>query len=245
MLGRYVKSYCNGLLVRKFSSVLIANRGEIAIRIAQAASDSGFKTIGVCSMDDNKSLHCFRMDTTVQLAGIGAAAYLDMKELIEVAKSHGCSYLHPGYGFLSENAIFADMCARNDIKFIGPSAEQLRAFGDKSRAREIAVLCNVPVVPGISIDTDIAQASAFFKALPEGVGMIIKARSGGGGRGMRVVDCYDDIPRLIETCKREAKQAFGDDAVYVEQFLGRVRHIEIQVIGDGNDVCHLWERECR
>jgi pyruvate carboxylase len=231
--------------VRRCESVLIANRGEIAIRIAQAAGELGIHTVGVSSQDDQMSLHCRRVDRLITLHGVGAAAYLDQSQIMDIAKANGCTFLHPGYGFLSENATFATLCATNGIKFIGPTPEQLCIFGDKGRARAVAARCGLPVIPGTSTDTTLTQAQDFYKSLPPYGKMIIKARSGGGGRGMRIVSRCEDIPSLYERCKSEAKVAFGDDSVYVEMFVPKARHIEVQIVGDGSNIAHLWERECR
>jgi acetyl/propionyl-CoA carboxylase alpha subunit/acetyl-CoA carboxylase carboxyltransferase component len=224
--------------------LLIANRGEIAIRIARAAAELGINSLGISSSDDQAALHNRKVDQSVTLTGTGAAAYLDGEQIIQVALANGCDAIHPGYGFLSENAGFARLCAENKITFVGPTPDQLTLFGDKSQARLLAQSCGVPTITGTDGDTNLAQAEAFFAALPAGAQMLIKARAGGGGRGMRIIETQAQIAKLLERCKSEAKAAFGDDSVYVEQLVPRARHIEIQIIGDGKDICHLWEREC-
>ena len=224
--------------------LLIANRGEIAIRIARAASDMGIETVGICSQDDQAALHNRRVDTPVVLEGTGAAAYLDGPQIIQTAIKHQCDGIHPGYGFLSENADFARLCGEHKISFVGPTPAQLSLFGDKSQARLLAESCGVPIIKGTNGDTDLAAAQAFFQQLPPGAQMLIKARAGGGGRGMRIVETIEQLPKLLERCQSEAKAAFGDASVYVEQLVPRARHIEIQIIGDGENICHLWEREC-
>ncbi|MDA9050145.1 carbamoyl-phosphate synthase large subunit [Pseudomonadales bacterium] len=224
--------------------LLIANRGEIAIRIARAASDMGIKTVGICSQDDQAALHNRRVDTAVVLEGTGAAAYLDGPQIIQTAIKHQCDGIHPGYGFLSENADFARLCGKHKITFVGPTPAHLSLFGDKSQARLLAESCGVPIIKGTNGDTDLAAAQVFFQQLPPGAQMLIKARAGGGGRGMRIVETIEQLPKLLERCQSEAKAAFGDASVYVEQLVPRARHIEIQIIGDGENICHLWEREC-
>ena len=226
------------------NKLLIANRGEIAIRIARAAAELGINSLGICSSDDQAALHNRKVDQSVTLTGTGAAAYLDGEQIIQVALANGCDAIHPGYGFLSENAGFARRCAEHKLTFVGPTPDQLTLFGDKTQARLLAQACGVPTITGTDGDTSLAQAEAFFAALPAGAQMLIKARAGGGGRGMRIVETQAQIAKLLERCKSEAKAAFGDDSVYVEQLVPRARHIEIQIIGDGQDICHLWEREC-
>jgi len=226
------------------TKLLIANRGEIAIRIARAASDMGIETLGICSHDDQPSLHTRKVDTLIVLEGTGAAAYLDAEQIIQVAVAQQCDAVHPGYGFLSENADFARLCAERNILFVGPTPEHLSLFGDKSRARLLAESCGVPIIRGTNGDTDLSSARDFFQQLPAGAHMLIKAIAGGGGRGMRIVESLEQLPKLLERCQSEAKAAFGDASVYVEQLVPRARHIEVQIIGDGKDTCHLWEREC-
>lgn len=224
--------------------ILIANRGEIAIRIARAAAELGITTVGICSQDDVASLHNRKVDESVVLSGSGTAAYLDAAQILQIADDTGCDGIHPGYGFLSENASFAEACQAREIIFIGPTAKQLALFGDKSQARLLAAACDVPIIGGTEEKTDLAGAQAFFSQLPGGAQMLIKAQAGGGGRGMRIVKTIEDLPNLLARCQSEALAAFGDDSVYVERLIPRARHIEIQIIGDGEKICHLWEREC-
>ena len=227
-----------------FRKLLIANRGEIAIRIARAASDLGIATVAVFSADDATSLHVRKADEAQPLGRAGAAAYLDIERMIEVAKDSGCDAIHPGYGFLSENAGLARRASEEGIIFVGPSMAALRLFGDKIAARKLAASVGVPVIEGTVGSTSLDEALAFFEAL-DGGAMMIKAVSGGGGRGMRAVRHGADVAEAYARCRSEAKAAFGDDAVYVERMVEDARHIEIQIVGDrAGAVSHLWEREC-
>ena len=227
-----------------FRKLLIANRGEIAIRIARAASDLGIATVAVFSADDATSLHVRKAGEAQPLGRAGAAAYLDIERMIEVAKDSGCDAIHPGYGFLSENAGLARRASEEGITFVGPSMAALRLFGDKIAARKLAASVGVPVIEGTVGSTSLDEAWAFFDAL-DGGAMMIKAVSGGGGRGMRAVRHGADVAEAYARCRSEAKAAFGDDAVYVERMVEDARHIEIQIVGDrAGAVSHLWEREC-
>ena len=227
-----------------FRKLLIANRGEIAIRIARAASDLGIATVAVFSADDATSLHVRKAGEAQPLGRAGAAAYLDIERMIEVAKDSGCDAIHPGYGFLSENAGLARRASEEGITFVGPSMAALRLFGDKIAARKLAASVGVPVIEGTVGSTSLDEAWAFFDAL-DGGAMMIKAVSGGGGRGMRAVRHGADVAEAYARCRSEAKAAFGDDAVYVERMVEDARHIEIQIVGDRTGaVSHLWEREC-
>ncbi|TNE41324.1 MAG: carbamoyl-phosphate synthase large subunit, partial [Alphaproteobacteria bacterium] len=225
--------------------LLIANRGEIAIRIARSAAELGLETIGIYAEDDATSLHTRRVSEAVPLKGRGANAYLDADQIIEVAKSHGASLIHPGYGFLSESAEFARACKEAGLTFIGPREEVLELFGDKAAARALAKRLDVPLLPGTEGATTLQEATTFFNALPEGAAMVIKAIGGGGGRGMRIVRTAEEIPAAFERCQSEATAAFGRGDVYVEQALLKARHVEVQVIGDGSGaVAVLGTREC-
>ncbi|MGE5649935.1 MAG: carboxyl transferase domain-containing protein [Bacillota bacterium] len=225
--------------------LLIANRGEIAIRIARAAAELGIATIAVYSEDDAASLHLRKADEALALAGKGAAAYLDIEQIVAAALRAECDAIHPGYGFLSESAHFARRCAEEGILFVGPQPEVLALFGDKTAARELAQRHQVPVVPGTQGPTSLEQARAFLASEGEGGAMMIKALAGGGGRGMRAVARMDEVDAAYARCQSEALAAFGSDAVYVEQLVRRARHIEVQVLGDGTgQVTHMGEREC-
>ncbi len=224
--------------------LLIANRGEIAIRIIRAANELGLASLAIYSEDDGSALHRIKADEACELKGVGAAAYLDIDQIIEIAKSNGCDAIHPGYGFLSENTGFAQACADNGICFIGPTTEQLDRFGDKSSARQLADACGVPIIPGTKGSTTLPEAKAFFQTLADGEQAILKAISGGGGRGMRMIDSLEGLDKVFDQAKREAKASFGDDSIYIEKLLPKARHIEVQIVGDGSAAAHLWEREC-
>ena len=226
-----------------FNSILIANRGEIAIRITRAAQDLGLRTVAVYADDDALSLHVQIADKSIRLEGVGAAAYLNMEGVIAAAKQANCDAIHPGYGFLSEQEAFAQQCAEAGIKFIGPSAAHLSLFGDKARARAAAIAAGVPVMPGLDRAVTLAEAQAFFDAHPDGI--MIKALAGGGGRGTRAVTDKAELEAAFQRCQSEAKAAFGIADVYVEVFMPRARHVEIQIIGDEiGAVSNLGEREC-
>ena len=228
-----------------FSKVLIANRGEIAVRLVRALRDLGLASVAVHARDDAAALHVQLADTAVALDATGPSAYLDVAALIAVAKAQGCDAVHPGYGFLSERADFAQACADAGLVFIGPTPEQLGLFGDKARARALAVQCEVPVMPGSAGAVTLAQAQAFFaEQHAQGAGVMVKAIGGGGGRGMRAVLNAQELPEAHARCMSEAKAAFGIEGVYVERLMRNARHIEVQVLGDGTSVASLGEREC-
>ena len=225
--------------------LLIANRGEIAVRIARTAADMGITTWAIYPEDDAQSLHTRMTDSAVAIAGIGAAAYLDSTAIINAAREVGCDAIHPGYGFLSENAAFASSCHDAGLTFVGPRPETLALFGDKAKARAFATQHNVPVVPGTSGATTYDEAHVFMSSLGRNAAVMVKAIAGGGGRGMRPVTNSEQLADAMERCSSEALQSFGNSDVYVEQLFSRVRHIEVQIIGDGTGaVTHLWEREC-
>jgi acetyl/propionyl-CoA carboxylase alpha subunit/acetyl-CoA carboxylase carboxyltransferase component len=227
-----------------FKKVLIANRGEIAIRVARAANDLGIRTVAVYSDDDADALHVKRADESRSLSASGPVAYLDISRMIEVARACQCDAIHPGYGFLAENADFARAAASAGMIFIGPSPEVLSTFGDKARARALAERFGVPVLPGTKGDTTLQDAKRFLADRGKGGAIVIKAIAGGGGRGMRVVGEADAIDEAYVRCRSEARAAFGNDAVYIEAFMPNARHIEIQVAGDGKTAVHIWERDC-
>jgi acetyl/propionyl-CoA carboxylase alpha subunit/acetyl-CoA carboxylase carboxyltransferase component len=224
--------------------LLVANRGEIAVRIARTAREMGIETVVLHSEDDANSGHVCHGDIAHPLAGRGASAYLDIVQIVMAAKTHDCDAVHPGYGFLSENSGFARACADAGLRFVGPSAECLDLYGDKVRARALAQACGVPVIAGTFAATSLEEARQFFASLGKGGALMIKAISGGGGRGMRAVECADELEKAYARCQSEAKRAFGNDEVYVERFIRRARHVEVQIIGDGATVAHLWDREC-
>ncbi len=227
------------------TKLLVANRGEIAIRIMRAAADLGISTVAVYPQDDSESLHAYKADETVVLPGVGARAYLDIESAVAAAKETGCDAVHPGYGFLAENSEFARALDQAGIAFVGPTADTLSLFGDKVRARDLAAENDIPVLPGSKNAVNVDGARAFFEALPPGDAMILKAVGGGGGRGTRAAWTLDGFDEIFEQCGGEALASFGNGDLYVEQFIPRARHIEVQVLGDGNgQVVHFWEREC-
>jgi len=225
--------------------LLIANRGEIAIRVIEAAAELGLTTVALFSEDDAKSLHVIRADEARQLRGVGAAAYLGGEQIIALAQQARCDAIHPGYGFLSENAAFARRCAEAGLVFVGPRPDLLELFGDKVRARQLAAQCGVPVLPGATGPSSLLDVKAFFQSGGTDTAIVIKAVAGGGGRGMRVVRRVEDVEEAYTRCQSEARAAFGNSDVYVERFLPAARHVEVQILGDrlGN-VTHVWEREC-
>ena len=223
--------------------LLIANRGEIAIRIARTASELGIETIAVYSHDDGKSLHIQHCDDAFELPGAGVSAYLNIQSLIDIALKAGCDALHPGYGLLSESAELAQACGDNGLVFVGPSVATLESFGDKISARALARSADVSVIEGTDQVNSAADIAAFFKSQNQSP-IMVKAVNGGGGRGMRVVTEADDIEAAFTRCQAESLSAFGSDKLYVERFLPAVRHIEVQIVGDGKTVVHLWERDC-
>lgn len=230
--------------VRSMMKLLIANRGEIAIRVGQTANELGYTTVAVYPEDDSASLHVRQSDEAVLLPGSGAQAYLAIDEIIAAAKSIGATAIHPGYGFLSENPDFSQACEDADIVFVGPTPDQLSTFGNKAGARALAKKLKVPLVPGTNDDTSLEQVLKFWDQHPD-MGIVVKAISGGGGRGMRIIESRDQIEKSYERCRSEARLAFGNDQVYVELLVPKARHIEVQVVGDGTgNVIHLWERDC-
>ena len=228
-----------------FRKLLIANRGEIAIRIARAADESGLGTVAIYPADDARSPHVRAAAAAHEIPGRGARAYLDIEAVIAAAKATGCDAMHPGYGFLSESAALARRCAEAGITFVGPSPAALDLFGDKAKARALAKHCGVPIIEGTSGPTTLDEAKAFFASLGAGGAVMIKAIAGGGGRGMRIVDDAERLEEAYARCQSEAKAAFDGDGVYVERLIRNARHIEVQIIGDHHGaISHLWEREC-
>ncbi|PLP96522.1 acetyl-CoA carboxylase family protein [Cupriavidus pauculus] len=223
--------------------LLIANRGEIALRILRAARDLDIGTVAVYSQDDVSALHRVLADEAVALDGAGPAAYIDIAGIVAAAQATGCDAVHPGYGFLSERADFAQACEAAGIRFIGPSVEHLAIFGDKGRALELAVQSDVPVMPATRGGATLEDITAFFDA-QGAAGVVIKAVGGGGGRGMRVVRRREDLAEAYARCRSEAASAFGIDALYAERLVARARHIEVQIAGDGVNVVALGERDC-
>ncbi|HYF92149.1 MAG TPA: pyruvate carboxylase [Symbiobacteriaceae bacterium] len=230
----------------QFQRILVANRGEIAIRILRACSELGKQTVAIYSEEDSLSLHRQKADEAY-LIGEGKGpigAYLDMEAIVELAVQHNVDAIHPGYGFLAENAAFARLCLERGIAFIGPRPEHLDMFGDKVAARRAAIDAGLPVAPGT--EKPVASVKAAISIAGEiGYPIIVKAVSGGGGRGMRIVRSEAELKDALERAGSEAKAAFGDDSVYLEKYVERPRHIEVQVIADSlGSVVHLFERDC-
>ena len=228
-----------------FKKVLIANRGEIALRIIRACRELDIQTVAVYSEADRESLHVRFADDDVCIGPAPAReSYLKIPRLIAAAEITGADAIHPGYGFLAENAEFAETCAASNITFIGPTAEQIRLMGDKATARRTMADVGVPIVPGTPGPVeDVDEALAFARAI--GFPVIIKAAAGGGGKGMRVANDAEDFARAFQLARSEALSAFGSGDVYVEKYLARPRHIEFQILGDSHgNVIHLGERDC-
>ncbi len=226
-----------------FKRLLIANRGEIAIRIARAAAALDIPAVAVFAADDAFCLHVKTADRAIALTGSGPAAYLDIEAILAAARSADCDAVHPGYGFLAENAAFARACAAAKIAFIGPSPEALERFGDKAAARALAAKCGVPVIAGTAGAASLADLEAFFAGLPTGAAMMIKATHGGGGRGMRMVREAGEIEAAFAAAGREAQAAFGHGALYAERLIEGARHIEVQVAGDRSGVLAIGDRD--
>lgn len=230
----------------EIKKVLVANRGEIAIRIFRACVEIGVRTVGVYTYEDRYSLHRYKADECYQIGEDHEPLkpYLDMDAIIKVAKDNDVDAIHPGYGFLSENAKFAQKCADNDIIFIGPKVSVLKALGDKITAKEVAVANNVPIIR--SSDKDLKDIKvALSEAKKIGYPIMLKAASGGGGRGMRVIRTEDELKKGFPEARRESLNAFGDDTVFLEKFVENPKHIEIQIVADTHgNIVHLYERDC-
>ena len=228
-----------------FDKILIANRGEIALRILRACKELGIKTVAVHSTADADAMHVRFADESVCIGPPAAKdSYLNVPAILSACEITGADAVHPGYGFLSENARFAEILNDHGLHFIGPKAEHLRIMGDKIEAKRTAKRLGIPVVPGSDGGvTDDGEAAKISDKI--GYPVLIKAAAGGGGRGMKVAKSREELSTALSTARSEAKAAFGDDAVYIEKYLGKPRHIEIQVLGDGNgNAVHLGERDC-
>ncbi|MCQ4934918.1 MULTISPECIES: acetyl-CoA carboxylase biotin carboxylase subunit [Anaerotignum] len=227
-----------------FTKILVANRGEIAVRIIRACKEMGIETVAVYSEADRNSLPVALADERICIGGKSATeSYLNQKNIISAALACNAGAIHPGYGFLSENAEFAALCEANDIVFIGPKSQVMESMGDKDNARRLMKEIGVPVVPGTEILKDVSEA----KALAEEIGfpLLVKATAGGGGKGIRVVNSREELENAFLTASAEAKSAFGNGEVFLEKYLTHVRHVEMQILADtfGNMVC-LGERDC-
>lgn len=230
----------------EFKKILIANRGEIAIRVMRAANEMGKKTVAVYAEEDKLGLHRFKADEAYRIGeGMGpVAAYLSIPEIIRVAKESGADAIHPGYGLLSENPDFVDACVKNGITFIGPRAETMRSLGDKASARKVAIAAGVPVIPATEVLGD-DMAAIRAEAAEIGYPLMLKASWGGGGRGMRPIHSEKELAEKVMEGRREAEAAFGNGEGYLEKMIIRARHVEVQILGDKHgEIYHLWERDC-
>ncbi len=233
---------------KPFDKVMAANRAEIAVRIMRASTELNMQTVAIYGHEDRYSQHRWGADQSFMLdkeeSATPISAYLDIDQIIKIAKENGVDAVHPGYGFLSESPEFAKACRDNGIEFVGPTVDNLLTFSDKTSARKAAIEANVPVVPGSDGALNSAEeVEAFVEQY--GLPVILKAAMGGGGKGMRVVRNKEDVKPMFESASSEALASFGDGSVFVEKFIGRPRHIEVQIIGDGTgNVVHLYERDC-
>jgi len=228
-----------------FDKVLIANRGEIALRVIRACRDLGISTVAVHSKADEDAMHVRLADESVCIGPAKAEqSYLNMPAIIAACEVSGAQAVHPGYGFLAENAKFVDIVQAHDLVFIGPRADHIRMMGDKITAKKTMVELGVPVVPGTpGAVADIEEATRAARLI--GYPVLIKASAGGGGRGMKIAFSEDQLENAFDTARAEAKAGFGDDAVYIEKYLARPRHIEVQIVADSHgNVAHLGERDC-
>lgn len=227
-----------------FKKILIANRGEIALRVIRTCKEMGISTVAVYSTADKDSLHVRFADEAVCIGPPKSSeSYLNIPRIIAAAEITNADAIHPGYGFLSENAKFSKICQENNIKFIGASPEMIDAMGDKASAKETMIKAGVPVVPGSpGLLKDLADAKAVARKIKYPV--MMKATAGGGGKGMRVIWKEEELEAAWESARQEAAAAFGNDGMYMEKFIEEPRHIEIQIAGDGKNACHLSERDC-
>jgi len=232
--------------MKKIKKILAANRSEIAIRIFRAAEESGIRTAAIYSKEDRFALHRFKTDESY-LVGKGKGpiqAYLDINSIIDIAKKAGVDAIHPGYGFLSENPEFADLCEKNNITFIGPTPEILSKLGNKTAAKEVADDAGVSTIPSVKV-SEANKKNIHYQVEKIGYPVIVKASWGGGGRGMRVVRSAEELSEQIELAQSESKKAFGKDEVFIEKFLEDAAHIEVQILGDKHgNIVHLYERDC-
>jgi acetyl-CoA carboxylase biotin carboxylase subunit len=227
-----------------FEKVLIANRGEIALRVIRACKEMGISTVAIHSTADSEAMHVRMADESVCVGPAAAAqSYLNIPAIIAACEITGAEAIHPGYGFLSENAKFADIIAAHGLTFIGPTAEHIRMMGDKITAKQTVKALGIPTVPGS--DGEVSDTDAARLAEEIGYPVLIKATAGGGGRGMKVANSADELAFALSTARAEAKAAFGNDTVYMEKYLQKPRHIEIQILADSHgNVVHLGERDC-
>ena len=229
-------------------TLLVANRGEIAVRICRAAHELGLRTIAIYSQEDRFSVHRNKADKAYQIAPAGeltpVGAYLAQDHILRIATQHNVDLIHPGYGFLSENAEFAQKVVDLGIQWVGPQPNVIAQLGDKTRALELAKAVKVPVIPGSNGPINTIEDLKQFCDL-HGFPVLIKAAMGGGGRGMRIVKDARNLEQVFALAKQEAFNSFGDDKVFCEKYLEHPRHIEVQILGDGQgNVVHLWDRDC-
>jgi pyruvate carboxylase len=232
--------------MERITKILVANRGEIAIRIFRACTELEIPTVGIYSTEDSGSFHRYKADESY-VVGEGKSpidAYLDIEGIIAIAKDTGANAIHPGYGFLAENAEFARRLEEENIIFIGPTSTHLTMFGDKVKARDQAIAAEIPVIPGSDGPVSSVEEVATF-GNSYGYPIIVKASLGGGGRGMRIIESEDEVAQAFERAKSEAKSAFGSDEMYVEKYIDKPKHIEVQILGDAHgNIVHLYERDC-
>ena len=229
-----------------FKKVLVANRGEIAVRIIRACRELGIETVAVYSEADRRAMHVRYADEAYLLGPAPSReSYLRMDKILDVAKKSGADAIHPGYGFLAEREDFSAACEQNHISFIGPKPSAIAAMGDKMTARNTVAAAGVPVVPGTEGEGALSNDELLAVAPQIGFPLLIKATAGGGGKGMREVKSLEEMPTLLASARREAESAFGDGNVYLEKLVEGARHIEIQILADSQgNVIHLGEREC-
>ena len=228
-----------------FKKILIANRGEIAVRIIRTCKAMGIHTVAVYSEPDFRSIHVLQADEAVLLGGARPSeSYLSIEKVIDAALATGCQAIHPGYGFLSENPVFAEKVAAAGLIFIGPPAEVIASMGDKMAAKKLAIKAGVPTVPGLS-EPVVTLEEALEATTVVGFPILLKPAAGGGGKGMRIVERAEEMASALKLCQQESLKSFSDDRIFVERYIRKPRHIEIQIIADqqGN-VVHLGEREC-
>ena len=226
--------------------LLVANRGEIAIRVLRAATELKITTVAVYSYEDRYSLHRYKADESYQIGKNKEPLkpYLDVEEIIKVAKREGVDAIHPGYGFLSENVFFATRCREENILWVGPDPEVMSQLGDKVAAKIVAVKAKVPVIQDSKVALENSEI-AMNEAKKIGFPVILKAAAGGGGRGMRIIRTAEELDHLFTEARREAKTAFGDDTIFIEKYIDSPKHIEVQILGDKhNNIVHLYERDC-
>src|ERR1043165_8233793 len=231
---------------QKFKKLLVANRGEIAIRILRAAAELKISTVAIYTYEDRYSLHRYKADESYQIGSNSEPLkpYLDIEEIIKVAKLNGVDAIHPGYGFLSENVQLAKRCAEEGITFVGPRPDVMERLGDKVAAKKVAREVKVPLIPDSNINLQ-KLSDAMSEAVRVGYPVMLKAAAGGGGRGMRVVRSEEEMSNSFTEAKNEAKKAFGDDTVFIEKYVDDPKHIEVQILGDNyGNIVHLYERDC-